>query len=129
MSVLSSVVVAASGLDRRPTTVAVVLVYEVAWVGLRGRTPGKAMLGLSIVDEVTRLRPAWWQASIRAMVLLVPVQMQSSKIDSVGEWLVLLFVLGNAFTVARRRDDRRGLHDLAARTRPIAEAKVDQTRR
>jgi hypothetical protein len=56
---------------------------------------------------------------IRAAVLLLPVYAVSSRVDTVIEWAVLLFVLANYYVIAKRRDDRRGIHDLAAGTRAI----------
>lgn len=76
--------------------------------------------GALVVDVAGGL-VTWRQAAIRSVTLLVPVALLAPRIDTIGEWAVLVIVVAN-FVVARRCEDRRGLHDLAARTQPVAPA-------
>jgi uncharacterized RDD family membrane protein YckC len=108
-----------SGGARLVFVAVVAVAYETIALGVHGRTIGKNICHLGVVDLDGRPL-TWQQAFIRAAVLLVPAYLLSPKIDSVAEWLVLAFVLANYYVIAKRREDRRGIHDLAAGTRAIA---------
>lgn len=119
--ILAGVIGIAGGGDATRAILAAVLAvaYDTVAVAAWGQTLGKHASRTAVVDArggtVT-----WAQAATRAVVLLLPISLLAPRIDTVGEWAVLVLVLANFVVVARRRDDRRGLHDLAARTRPIA---------
>lgn len=121
-SLVIGIVIGLAGGNRVVLTVAAVLAYEIVAVGVWGRTAGKALFNLSVVDDATGEPPSWRQAVIRALVVVVPIQLISPRTDTVVEWLVVLFVVANLVTVARRRDDRRGIHDLVAGTRAVSVA-------
>jgi uncharacterized RDD family membrane protein YckC len=85
---------------------AVVVLYEVLPVALRGATLGKAMLGLRVVRLDTWGRPGLVNATLRALVLFGPL-----AIPTVG-----LLVLAAVILPALIWPTRRGLHDVIAGT-------------
>jgi len=97
----------------------VAFIYESVAIGSYGRTIGKNACHIAVVDLEGR-QPTAQQAIIRAAVINLPSYLIAPRVDTVAEWLVLLFALANLYVIAKRRDDRRGIHDLAAGTRPIA---------
>jgi uncharacterized RDD family membrane protein YckC len=117
-----SIVARLAGLDggaRHVVACVLVIVYETFFLATRGCTIGKQLCHITVIDnDGAPLRPH--QAFIRTVVLLLPSYLIGPKIDTVAEWIVLLFALANFYVVAKRRDDRRGIHDLAAGTRPVA---------
>jgi len=102
----------------------VAVVYETIAIARYGRTVGKNVNHIAVVDLEGR-QPTWQSAFVRAAVLLLPAYAVSPRVDTVIEWVVLLFVLANFYVIAKRRDDRRGVHDLAAGTRAIDAAAID----
>ena len=115
--------IAATVLDIESDWIAVplALVYETASVALRGATLGKGWFGVAVVPEDgLEGVPDVVASAVRAVVLFAPIYVAGA--DNLAEWAATLVVLANGFTVARRRDDRRGLHDLAAGTRPVSVA-------
>jgi uncharacterized RDD family membrane protein YckC len=108
-------------LDREWLAVPLALVYETVLVAVRGATFGKQWFGIAVVpEEGGGGMPNVVASAVRAVVLFAPIYVAGD--DNLAEWAATLVVLANGFTVARRRDDRRGLHDLAAGTRPVAVA-------
>ena len=94
-------------------------IYESVAIASYGRTVGKNVCHIAVVDLEGR-QPSSREAIIRAAVINLPAYLIAPRVDTVAEWAVLLFGLANLYVIAKRRDDRRGIHDLAAGTRAIA---------
>ena len=112
-AVLTAVVAAgaidleSSSLETFPTqliavTLVASLVYETAFIAVRGQTPGKMVLGIRVVRTVDQAVPGWGPAFIR---WAIPV---AASIVPFGALVVYLWLLWD-----RRR---QGLHDKAAGT-------------
>ncbi len=88
------------------TIAAVFLLFELLPTALWGRTLGKALLGLRVVDRKTGDRPGWSAAALRwftpVFTLIIPL------VDIAGPVIVWGFALTNK--------RRLGLHDLVAGT-------------
>lgn len=122
ISIVVGIVGAVAGLDdwrRTALTVVTGVLYETVAIARAQRTVGKALTKLRVVD-VGGGRPAPWQAAIRAVAVLGPLYAIAPRTDTIGEWLVVAFIFANLIVVSTRREDRRGIHDLLARTRPVA---------
>ena len=91
-----------------------VIVYEAAFVGTMGATPGKRLLGLTVASkEDLQSPPGWWRAIMRATPLLLLVA------------VVLVPVLWVASVVAMVVDrQKRSVFDFSAGTVVL----VDPTR-
>ena len=114
---------------------AINLLYYGLSEGLRGRSPGKALCGLAVVDthgRPVRLGRASIRAALFLMAGLVVALAYNSLLDPIervrlgpgwreaynyGAYLVFL---GVAFLAARRRNGYAALHDLASGTRVVA---------
>lgn len=107
---------------------ALAAVLATVLTALFGFTPGKALLGLRVVDATTGGRPGW-RAIIRSLVITAPLLLDLALAWTVGSmftsdigltaflvlppvvWVGMLVVL-----IARRNDRYRGVQDLAARS-------------
>ena len=109
------------------TTLPFAAYFTIAAVTQRGATLGQRMLGLRVAGK-SGGRPGIKQAMIRALVLLVPFEVNHAVMFHLGPWtgaaealffagiglvwlLILLYLL-----VPLVRADRRSLHDLASAT-------------
>ena len=75
------------------------IVYPVYFWALRGATPGKQILGLSVVTMSGETPIGWRRAMLRVM-----------------GYTINSFVLGIGFLLIAVSDDKRGLHDRLADT-------------
>lgn len=110
-----------SGGVRTAVTALLGVTYETVAIAVSKRTLGKSVCRIEVAG-VGNSDVSWLQAGTRAVVLLGPIYLVAPRVDTVAEWAVLLFLIANFVVVARRRTDRRGIHDLAAGTRPVAVA-------
>ncbi|MFI5490976.1 RDD family protein [Actinoplanes sp. NPDC051859] len=78
----------------------VVLLYYVLLEGLAGRTVGKLVTGIRVIDAETGGRPGVLSAFVRTLLRLI---------DSIFGYLVALIIVVNS-------DRRRRLGDMAAKT-------------
>jgi uncharacterized RDD family membrane protein YckC len=87
--------------------------YEVLGVWLFGQTAGKALVRTRVLDIATGERPAWPSAVIR---WAVPAAV--GLISYLGTWGLVLGPIGQVVVYGGvlLPPNRRGLHDLAART-------------
>ncbi|MDR7277383.1 RDD family protein [Catenuloplanes atrovinosus] len=76
------------------------IAYYVLMERLAGRTLGKMVTGIRVVDEATGAAPSWGQAALRTLLRIV---------DGLFGYLV-------AFVVVLTNDKRRRLGDMAAKT-------------
>jgi uncharacterized RDD family membrane protein YckC len=79
---------------------AVVVLYYVLMEGLLGRTIGKMVAGIRVVDAASGNRPGIGKAIIRTLLRII---------DGIGAYLI-------AFVVVISSDRRRRLGDMAAKT-------------
>jgi uncharacterized RDD family membrane protein YckC len=108
------------GLGTRVAFVTVVAVaYDTVSVAVFGRTLGKRLFQTAVVD-LAQAPVTWSGALTRAVVLLVPLYLPAAVGGGVGESATVVVLIVHFLVVAQRRDDRRGIHDLAAGTRPVA---------
>ena len=124
ISIVVGLVAAVAGLDdsqRTALTIVTGVTYETIAIARWQRTVGKTLTKLRVVD-VAGGAAAPWQALARTVVVLGPTYAIAPRTDTIGEWLVVAFLVANFVVVAMRREDRRGIHDLLARTRPVAVA-------
>lgn len=110
---------AVEGRGGRALAVAAVTLYEVAAIGLAGRTIGKAVFGTRVVDAVSGGPPITLQAVLRWSVLaggaylalLVPAL---EGIEAPWFWIAAMPLVSGPL--------HRGFHDRAARTIVTADA-------
>lgn len=121
VAVVAGVAATVLDVDQRWIAAPVSLVYETVAVARWGATLGKRKFAIEVVGEGGG-RVNAGGALVRAAVLLLPLHLLPDRIDTVAEWGLVLVIVANGWVVATRRVDRRGLHDLAAGTRPVAVA-------
>lgn len=119
VALVAGVLAVVVDVDNRWLAIPLSLAYETVALSRWGTTVGKRKMGLAVAAEDGGGRPSPLAALVRTAVLLGPGWVASDRIDTLGEWVPLLVVLANGYVIASRRDDRRGLHDLAAGTRPV----------
>jgi uncharacterized RDD family membrane protein YckC len=89
--------------------VALVMLYEIIFTATWGRTPGKRMMGLGVVNRLDGSPPGWGQAFMRATPLLLAVA------------VLLLPVLWLGSVVAMRFDRlQRSVFDFSGSTVVVA---------
>jgi uncharacterized RDD family membrane protein YckC len=83
----------------------VTIAYEIAFVALKGATPGKMMLGLGVITEGGTVPPGWGPAALRWLMGAIPYV-------AFVIWLVSLVFLFND-------PEHRTVADRVAKTRVI----------
>lgn len=86
---------------------AILLVYEVVFLALRGQTPGKDLFNLKVVEKTTLARPRWWVALVRTLPIVVLRLVPGAAVGTLA-----IGGLG----VTAPFGARRGLHDWLAGT-------------
>ncbi len=97
------------------------LLYEVVLTWRFGQTIGKRVLRVRVQDLVSEAPPALLQSVARVVVVTaLPVALVGNRLGEetamVLDVVCALVLLGSVLA----RPDRRGLHDLVARTRVVA---------
>lgn len=122
VSIVAAVIGGVAGIDgagRTVMTAVIGITYETVMVATRSQTIGKQLTKIRVAG-LADAPIAPWQALVRAVVVLLPFYLIAPRTDTVGEWLVVVALIANFIVVSMRRDDRRGIHDLVAQTRPVA---------
>ena len=91
-------------------------VYEIAFIALRGQTPGKMATRIQVVRAEDLFQPEWgrpptWGSSFGRWAVPFLLGLPAWFVPYVGEILVLLCYLSLVWD-----RDRQGWHDKAART-------------
>ena len=97
-------------------TVVLDAAYEAGFTSRRGRTPGKALVRLAVLDAATGRPPSPGRALARWAVVSVPVW---APLPGPAAWLELVAVVALVVVPAFSRPDGRGLHDRLARTQVV----------
>jgi uncharacterized RDD family membrane protein YckC len=96
-----------------------ILAVEVVMVGRRGQSPGKRLMGLVVVNVVSKKPPGIAKALIRTCLWGVPAGLGVAFWWTTSiAWIFPLVTVASWAWLFRNRD-RRAAHDLAAGTRVL----------